>query len=66
MRKYLYQRWTRRKKIQSVPLSIEVLDGYNKTVFNNGKDKSETVLKESAKYAHDNNLICISVKTNNY
>ncbi len=57
MRRYLYQRWTRRKKIQSVPLSIEVLDGYNKTVFNKRKEKNEALLEESAKYAHDNNLI---------
>ncbi|WP_228530382.1 hypothetical protein [Tamlana sp. I1] len=40
-----------------MPLSIEVLDGYNKTVFNKRKEKNEALLEESAKYAHDNNLI---------
>lgn len=56
MKKIYYQRWVF-GELQDIPTSVEVLDGYNKTRFNRKKVKDKKLLEESARYAHENELI---------
>ncbi|MEP5614801.1 MAG: hypothetical protein ABJP76_01745 [Flavobacteriaceae bacterium] len=56
MEEVKYQRFVF-KEVQSIEVSIKVLDGYNKTRFSRKKNKDENTLLEAAKFAHDNELI---------
>ena len=57
MKEFKFQRWMHFKEMQDIATSLKVLDGYNKTRFNRKFNKGEDTLLESAKYAHNNDMV---------